>query len=119
MARFEPEKKLQYMTFEADRSVRVKFLELLPTPHEDFTLGKGKKAKPAQIYKVRNLDADEDQHLTITSTYLREALDMVEKAHGTIFGIPMEIFAIGKDKQRRYAIEVDEKELEQARLSAA
>lgn len=99
---FTADKADQYLKFDTGITYTLTFLERLPD-HEEFKLGKGKKAVPAPVYLVKNA-AGKNLRVSITSAQLAASLANAEKALGRLLGLTLKITPEGDGTDRAYRV---------------
>ena len=99
---FTAPKAEQYLKLDTGISYTLTFDERLED-HEEFKLGKGKKAVSAPVYRVKNA-AGKTFRLSITSSQLSESLANAERALGRLIGATLKITPEGDGTDRAYRV---------------
>jgi len=99
---FTAEKAEQYLKLEDGLTYVLRFDERLED-HEEFKLGKGKKAVPAPVYRVTDAKG-KSYRLSITSSQLAASLANAEKALGRLVGATLKIKPEGDGTERAYRV---------------
>lgn len=100
---FTAERGDMYLKLEDGISYYLTFAEKLPD-HEDFMLGKGKKAVPAPVFRVVDR-AGKGWRLSITSTQLWASLEKAAAHYGGSFmNRRLKITPEGDGKDRAYIV---------------
>lgn len=96
--------KDRYLSFDEGVNYYITLTERLED-HEEYKLGKGKKARPAPVFRTLSRDG-KSNILSVTSTQLWESLEAVEKIAGSMLHQKLKVTANGQGKEREYSVKL-------------